>query len=361
MFKRYRANYAIWPELARPRHGRPTRFAIGSFALGVICAAAYGVVFDFSGPVSGHEIAARSSSVERGPVYASIPPAVPPAPAPTDSENRSRPRAPAAKAKLPIIGTRTAMVSTGPEANVGDALAGEKPAAVAAGPADPPTAKKDDDAPARAIPVPAPAPEARPEPAPATEPAERPDKPRNLTVAERRDEPAILAQDARVPERVVSSPEPKPERAAAKPVRETPAVEARSDKAASLELAARRAHARKKLLAKKSEEPVRVAREDSEPVRKAPARQARPAEAKRSAEAKPSASIARRADRKVMAEAKRERPVKVAEKRRAKREEPVRRTARQRQDLTSSITSMAVQALRMVTGSGMMGMDGVGF
>ena len=83
MFKRYRANYAIWPELARPRHGRPTRFAIGSFALGVICAAAYGVVFDFSGPVSGHEIAARSSSVERGTVYASIPPAVPPAPAPT--------------------------------------------------------------------------------------------------------------------------------------------------------------------------------------------------------------------------------------------------------------------------------------
>jgi hypothetical protein len=351
VFKRYRANYAIWPELARPRHGRPARFAIGSFALGVICAAAYGVVFDFSGPVSGHEIAARSN-LERGPVYASVPPAAPPAPAPTDSENRSRPRAPAAKAKLPIIGARTAMVSTGPEANVGDALTGERPAANAAGPANPPTAKKDDDALPRAIPVPVPAPEARPEPAPATEPAERPDKPRNLTVAERRDEPAIVARDARAPERVVAAPAPKPERATAKPVRETPAQETRSDRPASAELAKRHANARRNLLRKKSEEPARVVREESEPVREMPARQARAAEAKRPAEATPSASIARRA--------KRERPVKVAEKSGPSREAPVRRTARQRRDL-SSITSMAVQALRMVTGSGMMGTDGGGF
>ena len=60
MFKRYRANYSLWPEQARPRR-RPLRFAIGSFALGVVCATAYGVVFGFSGPVAGQVPAAQSA------------------------------------------------------------------------------------------------------------------------------------------------------------------------------------------------------------------------------------------------------------------------------------------------------------
>ena len=175
MFKRYRANYSLWPEQARPRR-RPLRFAIGSFALGVVCATAYGVVFGFSGPVAG-QVAAQSA-VERGPVYASVAPPVMSAPAQTDSENRDRPRAPAAKTKLPIIGSQTAVLITGNDGSGGEKMAGEARAAdMAASSGNPSTAKRDESELAREIPLP----EARPAQAPPAGAAERAAKPRRLS------------------------------------------------------------------------------------------------------------------------------------------------------------------------------------
>ena len=93
MYKRFKPNYSLWPEQARPRRGWPLKFAVGSFMLGIACATAAGFFFSSSGPASGQG-PAKQAIVERGPVYASavIPPATP-APAQLDTENRSRTRA----------------------------------------------------------------------------------------------------------------------------------------------------------------------------------------------------------------------------------------------------------------------------
>ncbi len=331
MFKRYRANYSLWPEQARPRR-RPLRFAIGSFALGVVCATAYGVVFGFSGPVAG-QVPAAQSAVERGPVYASVAPPVMPAPAQLDGENRDRPRAPAAKTKLPIIGSQTAVLITGNDGSSGEKLAGEAPAAdVAASSGNPSTAKRDESELAREIPLP----EARPEQAPPAGATERAAKPRKTLVQEKREEPASAAREV------------------SEPVREAPVQAAKSENTESAAAVERRANARKNLLRKKREDSAPITREDSEPARKAAIKEAR------SEEAKPAAAERRAESRKTIVGKKRERPAKYAAQTRQKREEPARRAAR-RQGSSPSITEMAVQALRMVTSSGMLGLEGGGF
>lgn len=286
MYKRYRANYSLWPEQARPRRGRPLRFAIGSFALTVVCAAAYGVVFGFSGPVAAGQEKVARSVVERGPVYASVAPPVTPAPAQIETESRSRPRAPAAKTRLPIIGSQPVLI-TGHDDSGGDKLAGEAPAVdVAASSGNPSMAKRNESEFAREVPLP----DARPEQAPTAEVAERPAKPRKTLAEEKREEPRIVARD------------------------------------------------------------------DSEPARKAPAKQARSEETKSTATERPAKS------RKTIVEKKRERPAKyAAQKNRQEREEPTRRAAR-RQGSSPSITEVALQALHaFAAGQDMIGLQGDGF
>lgn len=314
MYKRYRANYSLWPEQARPRRGRSLGFAIGSFALGAICAAAYGVVFGFSGPVAAGQEKVARSVVERGPVYASIAPPAPPAPARIETEYRSRARAPEAKVRLPIIGSQPVLITGTDGYGGGDAadkLAGEAPAAdVAATSRNPSTAKRDESEVAREIPLP----DARPEQAPTAEVAERPAKPRKTLVQEKREEPVVARDDS----------EPARE-AAAQKVKSEPAREAAAPVA------------------------------KSEPAPKAPVTEARSEEAKPTATERPAKS------RKTIVEKKRERPAKYAAKNRQKREEPARRTAR-RQDSGPSITEVALQALRTISGAqGMIGMQGDGF
>jgi hypothetical protein len=333
VFKRYRPNYSLWPEPARPRWGRPLRFAIGSFALGVVCATAYGVVFGFSGPVAG-QVPAAQSAVERGPVYASVAPPVMPAPARIDSENRSRPPAPAAKTKLPIIGSQTAVAITGNDGGAGEKLAGEALAAdVAAGSGNPSTAKRDERKLAREIPLP----EARPEQAATAGTAERAARPRKTLVQEKREEPASAARDDS-------------ERA-----REAPAQEAKSENAESAAATEPRANARKNVLHKKREDSARITREDGEPARKVAIKETR------SEEAKPATAERRAKSRKTIVRESRERPAKyAAQKNRQKREEPARRAAR-RQNASPSITEVALRALRMVSESqGSIGLQGGG-
>jgi len=303
VFKRYRANYSLWPERARPRRGRSLGFAIGSFALGAICAAAYGVVFGFSVPVAAGQQSAARSVVEHRPVYASIAPPVMPAPAPIETEYRSRPRAPEAKVRLPIIGSQPVLI-TGTDGHGGgdnaDKLAGGAPAAdVATNSSNPSTAKRDESEFAREVPLP----EARPEQAPTAEVAERPAKPRKTLAGEKREEPAIVAQDDSEPAREAA--------------------------------------------------PQKV---KSGPAPKAPVKEARSEETKSTATERPAKS------RKTVVEKKRERPAKyVAQKNRQEREEPARRTAR-RQGSGPSITEVALQALRTISGAqGMIGMQGEGF
>ena len=130
MYKRFKPNYSLWPEQARPRRGWPLKFAVGSFMLGVACATASGFVFTSSGPASVQG-PAKQANVERGPIYASaVTPAATPAPAQLETENRgSRTRA-AAKTKLPIIGSQSAPPSAATDGRGGDPeLAGGAPAA----------------------------------------------------------------------------------------------------------------------------------------------------------------------------------------------------------------------------------------
>jgi hypothetical protein len=303
VFKRYRANYSLWPEQARPRRGRPLRFAIGSFALGVVCAAAYGVVFGFSGPVAAGQESAVRSVVEHGPVYASVAPPMMPAPVQIETEYRSRPRAPAAKTRLPIIGTQPVLI-TGTDGYGGDnsdKLAGEAPAVdVAASSGNSSTAKREESEFAREIPLP----EARPEQAATAEPAERLAKPGKTLVQEKREEPASAAREV------------------SEPAREAPVQEAKSE----------------------NTEPA-VATEPRANTRK-----------------KPAATERRAKSRKTIVEKKRERPAKyAAQKSRHKRGESARRAAR-RQDSAPSITEVALQALQAFTGGqGMIGFQGDGF
>lgn len=129
MFKRSGVNYSLWPE-QRPRRGRPMKFAAGGFVLGAVCAAAYGLFFNFTGSATGHRLGAQrvaapiSIVVERQPpVEAAVPV---PAPSPAEAENRlSSPRAATVEVTLPLIGTPSPRPSAAMEGRGDDGLAGE--------------------------------------------------------------------------------------------------------------------------------------------------------------------------------------------------------------------------------------------
>jgi hypothetical protein len=88
MFKRFSANYSLWPERARPRRGIPRTPAAGGFVVGFVCAiAAYNVISDFVAPATVQKPGAQSVVANRG----------------------SRTRAPVAKVTLPIIGSQAAV------------------------------------------------------------------------------------------------------------------------------------------------------------------------------------------------------------------------------------------------------------
>jgi hypothetical protein len=161
MFKRYRSNYSLWPEQARPRRAIPLTLAAGGFAIGIVCSiAAYNVVTDFLRPAATQE-AAREIAVAHVPVYATTTaPATASEPEPV---SRSRSRSSVAKMTLPSIGTRAAAPSLatdgrgggadgrdgGTDGRVGDALAGGTPvAALTPPPATPPSTPIEDPKPA---------------------------------------------------------------------------------------------------------------------------------------------------------------------------------------------------------------------
>lgn len=155
---RYRSNYSLWPEQARPRRAIPMTLAIGGFSIGIVCAvAAHNVVTDFLRPTAPADVA-EEGALAHVPIYATA--AAPAAEAVTRSRSRS-----VAKVTLPSIGTRGPLPSAttdgrggGGNGHIGEAPGGEPNAAATA------------QAVANA-PIPTPAPEAIAEIKPADEPA----------------------------------------------------------------------------------------------------------------------------------------------------------------------------------------------
>jgi hypothetical protein len=200
MSKRYRSNYSLWPEQARPRRAIPVTLAVGGFAVGIVCAvAAHNVVTDFLRPTATLETPQESASTQ-GPVYAT---AAAPAAAPEAVEpaSRTRPRAPAAKMTLPSIGTRAAAPSAATDGRAtdgrgGDTLAGETPVAALA--AAPPAA-----APSKPIEEPQSKPAEQSSTEPSAQPkakAERSSKPTvRRTVKKKRAQPSTYATRRNVP------------------------------------------------------------------------------------------------------------------------------------------------------------------
>ena len=368
MYKRFKPNYSLWPEQARPRRGWPLKFAVGSFMLGVACATASGFFFTSSSPASGQG-PAKQAIVERGPIYASaVTPAATPAPAQIETENRgSRTRA-AAKTKLPIIGSQTAQPIGGTDGRGSDVLAGGPPAAgSAASASQPPSLAREESKPARDMP----ALEARSEEAEPITITEPRAEPRTNVFRKKREESTSLAGAAGEPAREPPAREPKSAEAEpatatvraeprksvrqereqpttslvreSEPAREPPVRAARSEEAKTAAATERPASVRKSVVLKKSERPTRLVREESEPARKPPTREAR------SEEAKPATATERRSNpRKNIVREKREEPTNYAARDRQKREEPTRHANRRRQELM--ITGAALQALRLVTG-----------
>jgi hypothetical protein len=63
MFKRASANYSLWPERARPHRAVPLTFAVGGFAVGLVCTiAAYEVISEFVDPAIMQQSVAQSVS-----------------------------------------------------------------------------------------------------------------------------------------------------------------------------------------------------------------------------------------------------------------------------------------------------------
>lgn len=126
MFKRSVANYSLWPE-QRPRRGRPLKFAAGSFVLGVVCATAYGALFNFTNPATGQSLGVERV-VEPVPIVIERQPVVEAAaPVPT-AETESRPirsRAAAAKVTLPLIGAPSRQPPAATSGRGDDGLSGE--------------------------------------------------------------------------------------------------------------------------------------------------------------------------------------------------------------------------------------------
>jgi hypothetical protein len=109
MFKRFSANYSLWPERVRPRRSTLLTRAAEGFAVGVVCAiAAYNVITDFVGPATVQEPAAQSV-VGHVPILApAVAPSAAPAPAPLETVSRGS-RTRAAAVTLPIIGWPAAL------------------------------------------------------------------------------------------------------------------------------------------------------------------------------------------------------------------------------------------------------------
>ena len=136
MSKRYRSNYSLWPEQARPRRTIPMTLAIGGFAIGIVCAvAAHNVVTDFLRPTAPQEVA-QDSAIAHVPIYATA--AAPAAASDTEAATRSRSRS-VAKVTLPSIGTRGPLPSAATDGRggngndrAGEALSGEPNAAASA-------------------------------------------------------------------------------------------------------------------------------------------------------------------------------------------------------------------------------------
>ena len=63
MFKRASANYSLWPERARPHRAVPLTFAVGGFAVGLVCTiAAYEVISELVDPAIMQQSVAQSVS-----------------------------------------------------------------------------------------------------------------------------------------------------------------------------------------------------------------------------------------------------------------------------------------------------------
>jgi hypothetical protein len=130
--KRYRSNYSLWPEQARPRRTISMTLAAGGFAIGIVCAiAAHNVVTDFLRPPAPLETTGESA-IAQVPIYATA--AAPATASDQEPTTRNRTRS-VAKVTLPSIGT-TQAATDGRGGNgggrVGDALGGEPNAAASA-------------------------------------------------------------------------------------------------------------------------------------------------------------------------------------------------------------------------------------
>jgi hypothetical protein len=340
MFKRYRANYSLWPEYARPRRGNSLKFAAASFVFGVVCAAAaYGAAFNFGAPTtSPRQEAARP--VHHVPVYASaVEQAGPPAPAQVEGDNRGNRSRMVAKVTLPMIGSQTEAlppVATG--GGDSEKLAGEAPDAdVRASTGRPSTLARREAEPPREQPLS----ETRFGEAKPIATADRPAKPRKAIVGTTTKQPAPPKQDAGEA------------REAGKPVPVRQAQEVTSDAAKPIATAERLGKPRETVVEKTPEQPAppaREARKTSEPARERQVREAR-------SEEKPAAEPAAKPSKNTV-EKKRERSTGQVARSNSRRELSTRPAKRQRPD-TSSSTMMeaALRALRLVTeGQGLLGM-----
>jgi hypothetical protein len=114
---RYRSNYSLWPEQARPRRAIPMTLAIGGFSIGIVCAvAAHSVVTDFLQPAASPDVA-NEGVLAHVPIYATA--AAPAVASDTEAVTRGRTRS-VAKVTLPSIGTRGPLPSAATDGRGGN-------------------------------------------------------------------------------------------------------------------------------------------------------------------------------------------------------------------------------------------------
>ena len=135
MFKRFSANYSLWPERALPRRRHTANACCRALAVGGVCAiAAYNLISNFVGSATVQEPTAQRV-VEHVLTFApAAAPAATPTPALLETVNRRNgTRGRAAKVTLPIIGSQAALPSAATDGRGGDELAvGASVAALAA-------------------------------------------------------------------------------------------------------------------------------------------------------------------------------------------------------------------------------------
>ena len=125
MFKRFSANYSLWPERGLPRRRHTANACCRALAVGVVCAiAAYNLISNFVGPAIVQEPTAQRV-VEHVLTFApAVAPAATPTPALLETVNRrNRTGGRAAKVTLPIIGSQAALPSAATDGRGGDELA----------------------------------------------------------------------------------------------------------------------------------------------------------------------------------------------------------------------------------------------